>query len=494
MPNKQNQKHLELLTANIQIVSSLVASVKGTIGPKGLDVMLVDEFGNPNCTNDGIEILSNLKVNHPIAKLVIDALKSQELLIGDGTTSTAILIEAIINAAYKKLQEGTGIQKLCSGISLAAKTAMEELTKNAKTINGAGDKKLKNLIHISARSNNEISSLIHEAVNQISHTENYDLSEYIFGSLTASSQILNGIFIKKKSHFNYKPIQTEIKSLFIEGSLEPEPISSEAISTDEGVKKFEHSIQVLFESAKKISKAGINAVFTSSSMFPAVEEFFVKEGIFVLTHLKKSDFENLIECSNAKTITRSKLVTIEQNQISNFNGKLKKIEAMEELGGFNFIGIEARASILINAETETILEEKKRICLDAVKAMQAGIKSGYVVGEGIAELNLIESLKLTKQKYTNDAAIDNGFEVIEEALHSIFYQIAENADINPEESLRKINPSPQNTMGIDLESGLAIDLESEGIIDPVDSKISSIRIASEVALQILRINLIVQSK
>ncbi len=497
-----NQKYSDILNSNINAVASLVATVKGTVGPKGLDVMLVDEFGHTTCTNDGVEILSNLKILHPISRLVNEALKSQEAQVGDGTTSTAILIDALLSSAQNKINNGAKTSRLVKGIQIASEKLINEFRKSSKPIKDINDEKLKQVVSIAARENQIITELIIDAAKKIIDknktniliNDSYDLAEAVVATSLSESRVLDGLFIKKKTHFNYSQSFNELSCLIIEGPFEPEPMSSEAISTDEGVKRFENNIQTLLDSAKKISKSGIKAVFTSASMFPTIEEFFVKSGIFVLTHLKKSDIDNLIQASGSQLTTRANLLSSEQN-LKDYSGSLEKITYYPELAGFSLIGSKQyQATIIINAETETILEERKRITKDAIQAMIATLKSGYLMGEGIAELNLIKNLQESKQEFKNDTEISAGFDVVIESLAALFKQIVTNAGFEFSELITKLSLSPQNTKGIDLDNGELLDLEEAGVIDPTEVKISAFKIANEVAAQILKINLIVQAK
>ena len=493
---EKTKKYAEVLNNNVQAIRSIVASVRGTIGPKGMDVMIVDEFGGFICTNDGVEILSNIQINHPAAKLAVEAARSQELRVGDGTTTAAILCDSLLASALIRINSGAQPTRIARGIEIATQVVIQELTKTAKKIKTISDPKLRAITKISARGQEDITELIMEAAQKVTKkNSDYELADSIIVSTGLQSSVLDGLFIKKKTHFNYTQNFKDISILVIEGPLEPEPMSSEAVSTDEGVRRYERNIQALMETVKKISKSGVRAVFTSSSILAAAEELFVREGVFVLSHLKASDINSLINISGAKLSTRTKLLNSDMEQITKYCGSLTSIEHKAELSGFILQGKKAyQASILISAETETVLEERKRIAVDAAKAFSAALRSGYVMGEGIAEMNIADDIEKLREHYPNDKDISAGIEIVVEALKSIFLQITENAGFLPNDIYYKFRPSPTNTMGIDLETGEALDLEAAGILDPLEVKISAFKIASEIAIQILKINMIVQGK
>lgn len=482
-------KYSDVLTANIRAINAVMAPIRASIGPKGLDVMLVDEFGSFTCTNDGVEILSNIKIEHPAARLATEAARSQEVQVGDGTSTVAILCDAMLNAALSKIKLGANSNRVVEGIELANNQVLKELKASSFKIKGYDDPALKAISRISARGIDNIASLICEALIKSQNPD--DLADSIIAYSAKQSQVIDGFFIKKKTHFKYKKEFKEADLLLIQGPFEPEPMSSEAINTNEGVKKYENNLQILMETAKKISKAGIQALICSSSMFAAVEEYFAKEGIFVLTHVKDSDLKILEIISGASLTTRNKLINSDLESIKTLSAKLKSISQFSELGGFIFQGKKSyRATILISAETETILEERKRIAIDAAKAVAAATKSGYVLGEGVAELNLIPKLELFKNQYQDEELVC-GIEVIIEALSAIFDQIVNNAGFNPQELKAKLR---NESSGIDLARGSVINLIEEGIIDPLRVKVSAFKIATEITSQILKINMIVQAK
>lgn len=495
---EKTRKYSEVLNNNIQAIRSVVAAVRGTIGPKGMDVMLIDELGNFVCTNDGVEILSNIQINHPAAKLAIEAAKSQETKVGDGTTTAAILCDSLLASALIRINTGIRPARIVKGIEIGIEAVIKELKASAKQIKNANDPKLQSIVAIAARGDADITSMIIEAAKR-SEAHNlesdFDLANSIIAASGLESRVIDGLFIKKKTHFNYSETIEKPAILLIEGSFDPEPIPSEAISTDEGVKKFEQNIQALMEAAKRIAKTGIKAVLTSSSMLPIVEEFFAKEGIFVLTHLKKSDINSLINISGAKLVTRTTVININEERIKELSGQLKIIKYQAELAGFVLEGAKAyQASIVIGAETETRLEECKRIATDAAKALMVALRSGYVLGEGVAEMNIADAVERLRETYADDKDISAGIEVVVESLKSVFLQIIENAGFAFNDLYYKIRFGPKNLMGINLENGEALDLEAAGIIDPLELKVSAFKIASEIASQIIRVNMIVQAK
>lgn len=480
----------KVLKSNIEAIRAVMALVRPTIGPKGLDVMLVDEFGHSNCTNDGVEILSNVKIEHPAARLAVEAAQSQEIQSGDGTTSCAVYIDSMLASAEKQIDIGFKPNRIAEGMKLAVSKACELLEASSKKI--TDDSQLRSIISISSRQDPEITELVFQAIKG-SELE-IELGDHVLASLNKESQILDGLFIKKKTHFSFSELNKEAPLLLVEGPFEPEAMSSEVVSTEEGVKKYENNLESLLDTAKKIVKAGTKVILTGSSMYPSIEEFFVKEGIVVLTHVSKKHLANLSKLCNAELLSRPKLIHGDLKNIEKSLGKLEAVENHKELGGFLFKTPKPVKTILISAQMQASLDERERITIDAIQAAQNAINSGYVLGEGVAEMNIIASLKGLEERKNPDRDLLAGFTIIEDALKAIFWQIINNAGLDYKELSSQIHFNKDNKEGVDLNSAKSIDLEEAGIIDPLKVKLSALKIATEFVIQILRINAIVQAK
>lgn len=478
-----------VLKSNIEAIRSMLALLRSTIGPKGLDAMLVDEFGHSICSNDGIEILRNLKIQHPAARLAVEAVQSQEIQAGDGTTTCAVYIDSMLASAERQVKQGFRPIRLIKGMELACNLACNLLETNAqKKIN---DEELKAAILVSARQDQEISDLVFQSIKK--NSSNLDLSEHIVTSLNNKSRLLDGLFIKKKSHFSYSDKFSDAPLLLIEGPLEPEPMSSEIVSTEEGVKKYENNLQSLLDTATKIIESGTKIVLTNSSIYPSIEEFLVKEGVLVLSHLSKRQISNLAKLSDASLINRAKLHSYDLNRIEKYLGLIKSAKPLDELGGFLFKGKKNLKTILISSQMQTSLDERERIVVDAIRSAQNLNLSGAVLGEGVAEMNILDSL-LAERSNLAAKDLEAGSEIIEDGLKAVFWQIIDNAGLDYKKSIQAIDFNTQNKLGVDLESGSVINLQENKILDPLKVKLTALKIATELVTQVLKINAIVQAK
>jgi chaperonin GroEL (HSP60 family) len=484
--NQETSNYNSVLKTNIAAIGSVLALIKSTIGPKGLDVMLVDEFGHSNCTNDGIEILRNLQIKHPSAKLVVEAIQSQELQSGDGTTTCAIYIDSLLSSAEAFINAGIKANQLCKDIRQACQKACTLLEENSTSVDN--DEELKSIITISARGDKEITDLVFKAIKDLKQAD-IDLSDHVVTSLNKDSELLDGLFIKKKTHFSFKDELNNPPLLLIEGPMEPDPMSSEVVSTEEGAKKYEKNLLALFDTANKIISSGARVILTSSSMYPSLEEFFIKEGVLVLTHVSKKHIENLARLTGAKTLNRPRLFHNDINYIKQQLGLVLQVTQIKELGGFLFnTSPNSLKTILISSQMQSTLDERERITIDALRAGQNAANTGYVLGGGVAEMNIIPTIEACTE-LSNDAK-----ELIKASLSSIFTQIVENAGFDYNSIKSKVNFNQENLSGIDLDNGEIINIKESGILDPLQTKLSALKIASEFCCQIIRINAIVQAK
>lgn len=488
-------QYIELLSSNIAAVSSLAATIRSTLGPKGMDVMMVDQYGDYLCTNDGVEILSNIELSHPAAKLTVDVAKAQELRAGDGTTSVTIMTDAILNNALTKVKEGFAPIRLVKGIELAIDEAIKELKSKAETINNAQDPELEQITRVSARGNKEITELLVNAAQKLDQNlflnKEFHFDRLVHAAQAKESKVVDGYFIKKKPHFQYTSKLKDANILIVEGAFEPEAIPAESIQTDTGVNQYNCNVETLKESAKRVAQAGVNAIFVDASMFQQLEEFFSKENIFVLTHVRKEDLKTLAKSSGAQMISRETLFNSNKDQITKLCGKANELYFDNDLSGvFIDTALEKLCSVFISAETKALLDERYRIAIDGAKALQCTVRGGYLLGEGLAELSLIPVLQKLKSQHS-DAGLQAGIEIVESSLDSIFKQIMINAGFDPELCLGKIQN--QDDLGIDTETGSTINLKEAGILDPLEVKTNILKISKEICCQVLKINLVLKS-
>lgn len=474
MPMSVSTKHQETLEKNIQAVEAISAIVADTLGPDGLDLMLVDEFGHSFCTNDGVAILNNMQIKNPIAKYVKDAAVAQEEQVGDGTTSVCVMLRALVQESLETLKT-----KNLSPVALAkklqkAKTQIIEIIKaNSKQVSGLDDANLLFASFVASRADEEISKFVTELYKKSFenyHDEIFDLSDHIYTYKNQEERIIKGLLLKKKAHLNPQTTITEAKLLMIKGALEPQPISSEAANTDEGVKKFTNNIQEVIEVCKKIKRKGIKAVFCSGSIFQQAEEFLNKEDILVISHLSQDQFNNIQKLSKAKTLTRSELFDQDQNIFEDRVGDFDSITWDEKLRAFIIQGPKFNFhTLLLSQNTQSLLDEKLRVAQDTAKVFKATMVEGFSEGGGIAEMLAFDS-------YREQNPDEDVLDIVEQGLSSIFMQIQENSSST--ESFQELRQK----------------YKKDQVIDATKVKTSVVDIAFDLCSQIVKVKNIVVAK
>ena len=160
-------ERLAALITNSNAIRAVAAAVEGTIGPKGLDIMLVDRFGEVTITNDGVTILKQMDVNHPAAKILINIAKAQQEEVGDGTTTATLMAGAMVAEGVAQILRGVPVARVIEGIKIGINKAQEILNANVIPVNGIDDPNLKNVALIAGRENQDIAELVTDAAKLI---------------------------------------------------------------------------------------------------------------------------------------------------------------------------------------------------------------------------------------------------------------------------------------------------------------------------------------
>ena len=207
----------QLLDNNAQAVRALMQAVEGTIGPKGLDTMLLDQFGSVTITNDGMTILEMMEVKHPVAKMLINAVKSQQETTGDGTTTTALYAGEMILSGIERINQGVPVAQVIKGIRMGLVMAEDEWQKERITLDFHDTAALKQIAQVAAREYDDIALLITEAAEKIGEERLKDptfaFAESIKAKIGAEGEVFNGIVLSKSRH-DKQDLETFTKSGF----------------------------------------------------------------------------------------------------------------------------------------------------------------------------------------------------------------------------------------------------------------------------------------
>ena len=495
-------EHLAALLTNANAVRAITAAVEGTIGPKGLDTMLVDRFGEVIITNDGVTILDKMDVNHPAAKMLINTAKAQQAEVGDGTTTATLMAGGLVAEGVSQVMRGVPVARVIEGVKYGIAQALEQVKAHGRTITDLQDPVLKNIAMIAGREHQDIADLVVEAARLIGvdklHENNFKLADIITAQEGATNEVFSGVLVEKERMNKEMPERIEAaKVLLIDDALEPEEIGDEALSTESGFKRYIELQNEFKDNVKKIAALGVNAVFIDRGLHSDGEEILTDAGIMVVQRVPTRDLRRVAEHTGARMMKRTGLKK-DLADLERYIGYADTIYEDEKLEHIRIVGGKSKpmATILVGAATEEVVGERMRIAKDAASSVQAAIKGGYVPGGGAIETALARDVEKTREKLKGMAAY--GLDCVVSAHKRPHAQIVENSGFNPlekvEEAVAAQVAQNSDQLAIDCDSGAVTDMLALGVVDPVPVKLHAIKAAGEVATAILRIDTIIKKK
>jgi chaperonin GroEL (HSP60 family) len=493
---------LAALMTNAAAVRAIAAAVQGTIGPKGLDTMLVDRFGEVIITNDGVTILDKMDVNHPAAKMVINIAKAQQHEVGDGTTTATIMAGALVGEGVAQVLRGVPVARVIEGIKIGISLAQTELGKKSHHFKDLKDAKISNIAMVAGRDNVDIADLVVQAARLIGKEKllepNYKLSDIIVAEENAQNEVFLGVIVDKERMTKEMPEQVEHASvLIIDDALEPEELDNEALGTEAGFRRF-RELQDEFEAnVRKIVELGVKAVLTDRGVHAKAEEILTDAQILVVQRVPANELRRVAEHVGARMIKRAGLKK-DIADLKKLVGFAEKIYEDEKLEHIRIMGGRGKpaATILVGAATQEVVGERQRIARDAASSVQAAVRSGYVAGGGSIEVAIARTIEKSRGNLKGMSAY--GLDCVVNALKRPLAQIVENAGYNPLEKVENVvaaqNEKKSDSLGIDCETGEVCDMVKAGVIDPTLVKLHALKAAGEVATAILRIDTIIRKK
>ncbi len=495
-------ERMAALLTNANAVRAITAAVEGTIGPKGLDTMLVDRFGEVVITNDGVTILDKMDVNHPAAKMLINIAKAQQEEVGDGTTTATIMAGGLVAEGVNQVLRGVPVAKVIEGVRYGVAKALEAVRARARSIEEPGDPVLENIAMIAGREYSDIAELVVKAAALIGREklteEHFKLSDTIIAQEGAANEVFMGVIVDKERMNQEMPKRVEnAKILVIDDALEPEELSGEALSTETGFKRYVDLQEEFKSNVKKIVEAGVRLVLVDRGVHDSADEILADAGIIVVQRVANKDLRRAAEHVGARMIKRTGLKK-ELQDIAKYLGSAEAVYEDEKLNHIRILGGcgKPMATILVGASTAEVVGERERIAKDAASSVQASIKGGYVPGGGALEIALSREVAGCRDGLKGMAAY--GLDCVVSALRCPLEQIVENAGYNPLEKVEEVvlaqSEAGKDSLGIDCDSGQVADMLDNGVVDPALVKIHAIKAAGEVAVAILRIDTIIKKR
>lgn len=488
------------LKSNVHAIKSVASIVEVTIGPKGLDTMMVDETGKTLVTNAGATILSRMKIDHPVAKMIVKVARAQQEKVGDGTTTATLLTAALVEEGAKQILRGVPTQKVIAGIEQGMDFAIKKIRESSYVIQGLEDEWLNRIALTASRGNEDLTLSVIDAAQMIGMekliNKKFRLADCVVAHPQADSIVFMGIFIHQSRINPQMPTyKKNAQILVLADSLEPELLTEEALQTEAGFAKQEQLIEEFVNICKKIVELKIGLVVTAGSVHRIAEEILTDAGIMVVSHVDPQNLIRVAEHSGARPMKRNGLHN-SLEELRSLLGSCEEVEDDELLHWVRISGGKGKelATILVGAATEEVVEERERICKDTASAVQAAAREGFVPGGGAVELAV--ACELEEHVHKIRGLERYGISVVAEALHKPIYHVIANAGFNPLEKIEIIKRNQKSTrsfsLGLDCDHGAVSDMIELGVVDPLSIKINALKTAIEMSTTILRIRNTVQ--
>ena len=494
---------------NIAAAKAVASAVRTTLGPKGMDKMLVDTIGDVVITNDGVTILKEMDIEHPAAKMMVEVAKTQDDEVGDGTTSAVVIAGELLKRSEELLEQDVHPAIIAQGYRQAAEKAQELLQTIAIDVTPDDVQTLRKIADTamtgkgSETAKESICDLVVRAVTMIAEddgtvdTENIKIEKKVGGSVD-DSKIIEGMLIdKERVHPGMPAKVTNAKIMLLNAAVEFKKTEVDAeisITSPDQLQAFldeeERMIKAIVE---KIVATDANVLFCQKGIDDIAQHYLAKAGIMAIRRVKKSDMEKLARATGATIV--SSIDAISDTELG-----IAGIVEERKISGEEMIFVEEcknpkAVSIIIRGGTEHVVAELDRALEDAIRVVGVVLEDKKcVAGGGAPEVEL--SLRLREYAASVGGRAQLAIESFANALEIIPRTLAENAGLDPIDmlvELRSAHETGKKTVGLNVYEGKAVDMREAGVVEPLRVKTQAIASAAEAAVMILRIDDIIAS-
>ncbi len=499
---------------NIAAAKAVAESVKSTLGPKGMDKMLVDSLGDVTITNDGATILKELDIEHPAAKMIVEISKTQDQECGDGTTTAVVLAGELLKKAEELLEQNVHPTIITNGYRMASEKALEIMKDIGFDVKLDNEALLREMAMTAMTGKNvgsgrdRLTEIAVKAVKAVADRSNGNIKvdtdnikvEKKQGGSVEDTELIEGVIIdKERVHPRMPNSVKDARIALIDAPLEIKKTEIDAkinITDPNQMQAFlDQEEQMLREMVEKIKSSGANVVFCQKGIDDMAQHFLAKDGIYAVRRVKKSDMEKLSRATGANIIANiHDLTEKDLGKAGMVEEKKVGDEDMTFVTGCT--GAKA-VSILVRGGTEHVVDEVERALHDALRVVGIALEDKKAVpGGGAPEIEV--ALKLKDYAPTVGGREQLAIEGFAQALEMIPRTLAENAGLDAIDMLIKLRSAHESqknrNMGIDAFSGDIGDMMEKKIIEPARVKTQAISSAAEVATMILRIDDVIASK
>jgi len=492
---------------NIMAAKLVAETVRTTLGPKGMDKMLVDKLGDIIITNDGVTILQEMQIEHPSAKMIVEVAKTQEDEVGDGTTTAVVIAGELLKNAERLLDQEIHPTVIAKGYRMASEKAIGILNKMAEQIS-TSDPEVMKKIAITAMtgkgaeaSKEKLAAITVKAVSDIIENDNGRITidadnikiEKKVGGSVEETELIEGVVVdKERVHSSMPRFLRDAKIALIDSAIEIKDTEIDAkiqITDPSQMQAFlDMEEKMLKNMVQKIFDSGANVAFCQKGIDDLAQHYLAKKGIYAVRRVKESDMKGLARATGAKILTNlDDLLPADLGRA----GIVEEKKVGDEMMTFVRNCPNAKTvTILVRGGTEHVVDEVKRALTDAVGDIISAIKEGKVVaGAGAPEIELARQIRLFANTLSGREQL--AVQAFADSIEVIPRTLAENAGLDPIDvltELKSAHDAGRKWAGINVFTGRVMDAWAEGVIEPLKIKTQAISSASEVAIMILRID------
>lgn len=490
---------------NILAGKVLAETVRTTLGPKGMDKMLVDGLGDIVVTNDGVTILKEMDIEHPAAKMLVEVAKTQEDEVGDGTTTAVIIAGELLKKSESLLDQDIHPTIIAMGYRQAAEKAQEILDDIA--IDSVDEETLIKVAMTAMTgkgteaAREPLAKLIVDAVQKVAEdgavdTDNIKI-EKKDGAVVEDSTLVEGVIVDKERVHPGMPSEVkDAKIALVNSPLEVKEteVDAEIRITDPAQMQafIEQEEKMVKDMVDKVAESGANVLFAQKGIDDLAQHYLSKAGILAVRRVKKSDIEKLARATGANVVTNLEDLTADDLGEAGIVEE-RKVSG-EEMIFVEECSVAKSVTLFVRGSTKHIVDEIVRAIEDAIGVVAATVEDDKVVaGGGAPEIAMAKKLKDYADSISGREQL--AVNAFAEALEIVPKTLAENAGLDSIDSLVDLRAAHENSavMGLDVFTGKVADMKEAGVIEPKRVKKQAIQSASEAAEMILRIDDVIAS-
>jgi len=492
---------------NIAAAKAVADAVRTTLGPKGMDKMLVDSIGDIVITNDGVTILDEMEIEHPAAKMMVEVAKTQNEEVGDGTTTAVVIAGELLKKAGELLEQEIHPTVIIRGFNMAREKSLKVLDKISKpvTLKDTEDLSKIALTSMSGKSgygySKKLAGLVVEAVKLVAEKKNGKVivdnenikREKKHGGSSEDTELIKGIVIDKEVvHPGMPKTVKNARIALIDAALEVKETETDAqiqITDPTKLQEFiEQEERMLKNMVEKVAVSTASVILCQKGIDDVAQHYLAKKGIMAARRVKKSDMEKLAKATGARIVTNI-------NDLKKTDLGYAKVVEEEKVADEQMIFVRdcknpKAVTILVRGGTEHVVDEVDRAVEDAVGAVSSAVEIGKIVpGGGAPEAEAARELRKYAEGFSGREQL--AVNAFADAMEVIPRSLAENGGLDPIDtlvSLRAEHDKGKNVIGVNVLDGGVTDMTELGVIEPLKVKTQAINSAADAAEMILRID------